>query len=91
MSSILFWNCRGVQKKGMRNYLCDLINQHNLGQVGLLETKVEDLLRSEVDRLVGRGWEFFYQPVVGKFGGILILCKSKDVLFKLIEGGRSGW
>ncbi|KAK8955910.1 hypothetical protein KSP40_PGU002245 [Platanthera guangdongensis] len=60
MSSILWWNCMGARKKGTRNYLRDLILQHRLGLVGLFETKVESLVRSEIDILAGRGWEFFH-------------------------------
>ncbi|KAK8959751.1 hypothetical protein KSP40_PGU019602 [Platanthera guangdongensis] len=48
---------RGVRKKGTRNYLRDLILQHKLGLLGLLETKIENLLRSKIDKLAGRGCE----------------------------------
>jgi hypothetical protein len=39
----LFWNCRGLGKKGLSTYLRSLITQHKLAFVGLMETMIEEI------------------------------------------------
>ncbi|XP_020699747.2 uncharacterized protein LOC110112014 [Dendrobium catenatum] len=86
MFNTICWNCQGARKKEVGNYLRHLIGAHDVSVVGLIETKMEVFSRTDVDRIVGRDWDFCYQPSVGKAGGILVLWKcsvgSFQVLFK---------
>ncbi|KAK8951856.1 hypothetical protein KSP39_PZI003968 [Platanthera zijinensis] len=85
MSSLLIWNCRGARKKETGNYLRSLIHTHDVGLVGLLETKVELLTRRDIDAIAGRNWEFFHQPAAGKSGGILILWRRDIINVTIVQ------
>ncbi|KAK8955953.1 hypothetical protein KSP40_PGU007747 [Platanthera guangdongensis] len=91
MSNILFWNYWGARKKGTCNYLRDLILQHKLGLVGLLDTKVVDILHAKVDRLAGRGWNFFHQPAAGKAGVFWCSGRLLKLGLRCWMRGRNGW
>ncbi|XP_020687614.2 uncharacterized protein LOC110103302 [Dendrobium catenatum] len=84
MFIILCWNCQGDRKKATGNYLRHLIGVQNVSFVGLVETKIESFSRTEIDRLVGRNWDFYFQPSVGRAGGILVLWKSTVGSFQVI-------
>ncbi|XP_028551144.1 uncharacterized protein LOC114579729, partial [Dendrobium catenatum] len=84
MSSTLFWNCRGARKKCTGNYLRHLVGDNDIHFIGLVETKVENLERSEVDRLIGTRWDFFHLPSVGKSGGILVLWRRDLATFQVL-------
>lgn len=84
MSPILFWNCRGARKKATGNYLRHLISDHDVQIIGLMETKVEELTRKEIDKIAGRSWDFFHQPASGKSGGILMLWRKYIVAVQII-------
>ncbi|KAI0497164.1 hypothetical protein KFK09_020386 [Dendrobium nobile] len=73
------WNCRGARKKNTGNFLRHLVACNEVGLVGLVETKVEEISRLEVDRLVGREWDFFHHPAVGRSGGLLLAWR-RDIL-----------
>ncbi|PKU77540.1 Putative ribonuclease H protein [Dendrobium catenatum] len=77
------WNCRGVRKKNTGHFLRHLIASNEVLLIGLVETKVETFDRADVDRLVGRGWEFFHHPAVGKSGGLLLLWRGELVKFSV--------
>ncbi|XP_028552873.1 uncharacterized protein LOC110098168 [Dendrobium catenatum] len=64
MTHIIMWNCRGARKKNTCNFLRHLVACNEVGLVGLVETKVENISRLEVDRLVGREWDFYHHPAV---------------------------
>ncbi|XP_020673553.2 uncharacterized protein LOC110093107 [Dendrobium catenatum] len=40
--------------------------------------------RRDIDRLIGRSWDFYYQPSVGRAGGILVMWKDSIGSFKTI-------
>ncbi|XP_028549031.1 uncharacterized protein LOC114579202 [Dendrobium catenatum] len=84
MFNTICWNCRGARKKEVGNYLRHLIGAHDVSVVGLVETKIEVFSRTDVDRIVGRDWDFCYQPSVGKACGILVLWKCSMGSFQVI-------
>ncbi|PKU61662.1 hypothetical protein MA16_Dca028344 [Dendrobium catenatum] len=83
MLNILCWNCRGARKKETGNFLRHLIGEHGVSFIGLLETKMETWMRRDVDRLVGRNWDFCFQPSHGRAGGILVLWKNMLGTFQI--------
>ncbi|KAK8934847.1 hypothetical protein KSP39_PZI014376 [Platanthera zijinensis] len=90
MSGLLMWNCRGAKKKAAGTYLRELVMQHNLSLIGLFETKTDNLTRRDVDRLVGRNWDFFHHPAVGTAGGIAVLWWTGVVDF-VVHEDNSQW
>ncbi|KAK8939158.1 hypothetical protein KSP39_PZI011122 [Platanthera zijinensis] len=85
MSGLLMWNCRGAKKKAAGTYLRELVMRHNLGLIGLFETKTDNLTRRDVDRLIGRNWDFFHHPAVGTAGGIAVFWRTGVVDFMVHE------
>ncbi|KAI0508066.1 hypothetical protein KFK09_014200 [Dendrobium nobile] len=81
MSSILFWNCRGARKKEAALYLKELIRDHDVCFVGLLETKLTHIGRKEVDYLIGNSWDYFQVPTVGLSSGMVVLWDTRCVSF----------
>ncbi|XP_020688348.1 uncharacterized protein LOC110103831 [Dendrobium catenatum] len=45
---------------------------------------METITRQDIDRLVGRHWDFCYQPSVGRAGGILVLWKGAIGAFQVL-------
>ncbi|XP_020700336.1 uncharacterized protein LOC110112450 [Dendrobium catenatum] len=75
---------KGARKKQTGNYLRSLIRNNEVVFVGLVETMVEDVNRSEVDRLIGNEWDFIHFPAVGLSGGLLALWRRDVTRFELI-------
>ncbi|XP_020700294.1 uncharacterized protein LOC110112417 [Dendrobium catenatum] len=88
MSTTLFWNCRGARKKAMGNYLRHLVGDNDVHFIGLVETKVETLGRTEVDKFIGVQWNFFHFPSCGKSGGILVLWRKDITSFDILEANE---
>ncbi|KAI0510916.1 hypothetical protein KFK09_011527 [Dendrobium nobile] len=76
---------RGAKKREASLYLKEVIKEHGVFFVGLMETKLSSINRKEIDYLIGSEWEFFHYPAVGIFGGILVLWNSKLVSFNVLE------
>lgn len=75
MSSIIFWNCRGVRKKQTGHFLHSLVGGNEVVFVGLIETMIEDISKEEVDVLAGNAWDFLHFPANDRSGGILALWR----------------
>ncbi|KAI0498728.1 hypothetical protein KFK09_019620 [Dendrobium nobile] len=85
MSSILFWNCRGARKKQTGHYLRSLVGSNEVIFVGLVETMIEDITRTEVDRLIGSNWDFTHFPAAGRSGGLLALWRRDTTRFVVVS------
>ncbi|XP_028556804.1 uncharacterized protein LOC114581224 [Dendrobium catenatum] len=85
MSSLLFWNCRGVRKKEAALYLKEVVRDQDIFFVGPMETNMTGIDRKDVDGLTGKDWQYFHFPVVGLSGGILVLWNKKVVTFVVKE------
>lgn len=81
MTSILFWNCYSAWKAKVGHFLRDYVLRFDISIIGLMETKVDQLSRVEIDRMVGRNWDFIHQPAEGKSGGIAVLWRRDVALF----------
>ncbi|KAK8940130.1 hypothetical protein KSP40_PGU010972 [Platanthera guangdongensis] len=88
MTSLILCNCRGARKKEIGHLLRDLILRWEISFAGLSETMVEDLSRSDVDRLAGRNWDFVHHPSAGRSGGFAVLWQSDVVQFVPISLSR---
>ncbi|KAI0508052.1 hypothetical protein KFK09_014186 [Dendrobium nobile] len=76
---------RGARKREASLYLKEVVKEHGVFFVGLMETKLSSIDRKEIDYLIGSEWEFFHYPSVGISGGILVLWNSKMVSFDVLE------
>ncbi|XP_020676098.1 uncharacterized protein LOC110095043 [Dendrobium catenatum] len=85
MSSLIFWNCRGVKKKETALYLKEVVRDNYVFYVGLAETKASKINKTDVCRIIGNSWDFFHQPAVGTAEGILIMWDSNLASFTAIE------
>lgn len=85
MPPIIFWNCRGARKRATSTYLRHLIGVHSPIFIALLETRVDNFTRKEIDILAGRGWDFFCKPSQGKSGGIITLWRREVTKFNIME------
>ncbi|KAI0493904.1 hypothetical protein KFK09_024031 [Dendrobium nobile] len=88
MSTLLFWNCRGARKREAALYLKEVVREHDVCFIGLLETKKTCIGRKEIDYLIGNDWEFFHIPAVGLSGGMLVLWDKRIVSF-VVKGTSS--
>ncbi|KAI0492204.1 hypothetical protein KFK09_026471 [Dendrobium nobile] len=88
MSSILFWNCRGARKREASLYLKEVVRDHKVVFIGIMETKLYNIDRYDVDCLIGSEWDIFHQPAVGLSGGILTLWNRNKVSF-IIQNSSS--
>ncbi|KAI0492143.1 hypothetical protein KFK09_026409 [Dendrobium nobile] len=76
---------KGAKKREASLYLKEVVKEHGVFFVGLMETKLSSINRKEVDYLIGSEWEFFHYSAVGISGGILVLWNSKLVSFNVLE------
>lgn len=69
----LFWNCRGIKKKGVSTFLKDLIIEKKFHFIGLQETMVAECSDSLLRKFDGnQDYLWMYNPSKGKSGGILV-------------------
>ncbi|XP_020702065.1 uncharacterized protein LOC110113730, partial [Dendrobium catenatum] len=68
MSSIGFWNCRGVRKKATSLYAKEFIRENDVFFLGLSETKLMLIDNKLVEEIFGDGWDFFFVPSDGLSG-----------------------
>ncbi|XP_020703267.1 uncharacterized protein LOC110114659 [Dendrobium catenatum] len=76
---------RGARKKEAALYLKKVVRDQNIFFIGLMETKMINIDRKDVDGLIGKDWDFFHFPADGLSGGILVLWNIKVVTFVVIE------
>ncbi|XP_020681534.1 uncharacterized protein LOC110098923 [Dendrobium catenatum] len=76
---------RGARKKEASLYLKDIVRDHSIYFIGLMETKLSSIKRKDVDYMIGKEWEYFYYPAVGTSGGILVLWNRNMVFFDVVE------
>ena len=68
----LFWNCRGIKKKGVSSFLRNLIMEHKFHILGLQETMqadIDDSILRQFDPSQAYLWKWV--PSKGKSGGLL--------------------
>ncbi|KAI0515950.1 hypothetical protein KFK09_008621 [Dendrobium nobile] len=85
MSSIGFWNCRGVRKKATSLYAKEFIRENDVFFLGLSETKLMLIDNKLVEEIFGDGWDFFFVPSDGLSGGILLIWRNDIAKFNIVE------
>ncbi|KAL0926223.1 hypothetical protein M5K25_002435 [Dendrobium thyrsiflorum] len=73
------------QKREASLYLREIVKDNNVFFIGLLETKLSNIDRREVNRIIGEDWNFFHHLGVGTLGGILVLWNRNEVSFEVLE------
>ncbi|XP_020690724.2 uncharacterized protein LOC110105527 [Dendrobium catenatum] len=68
---------KGARKKEAALYLKEVVRDHDIFFIGLMETKMTNISRKDVDGLIGKDWDYFHFPAVGLSGGILVLWNMK--------------
>ncbi|XP_020704540.1 uncharacterized protein LOC110115610 [Dendrobium catenatum] len=59
---------RGARKKEASLYLKEIVRDHEVSFVGLMETKLSSFNRSDADFFIGKDWDFFHYPANGLAG-----------------------
>ncbi|XP_020697053.1 uncharacterized protein LOC110110087 [Dendrobium catenatum] len=85
MTSLQFWNCRGTKKVEATLYLKEVIKDHRVFFVGLLETKISSLDNSQILKILGNNWSFFVVPAAKHSGGLMVLWRKDLADFSVIE------
>jgi exonuclease III len=68
----LFWNCRGIRKKGLASYLREMMGVNNFDFICIQETMVQDFTAPMIRRVdPNNGFLWDWSPSNGRFGGIL--------------------
>ncbi|KAI0519721.1 hypothetical protein KFK09_007180 [Dendrobium nobile] len=76
---------RGARKKEASLYLKEILRDHSIFFIGLMETKLASICRKHIDYLIGKDWEYFHHPAEGTSGGIMVLWKRNMVSFDIRE------
>ncbi|XP_020704822.1 uncharacterized protein LOC110115793 [Dendrobium catenatum] len=85
MTSLNFWNCRGANKKEASLYLKEIVKDNEGCFIGLVETKITNLDRTDVDKVIGKDWDFFHHPSEGNSGGIITLWNKNIISFEVLD------
>ncbi|KAI0492176.1 hypothetical protein KFK09_026442 [Dendrobium nobile] len=67
----------GARKREAALYLKEVVKDHDVFFIGLMETKMSIINRKDVDVLIGKEWDFYHFSTVGLSGGILVLWNTK--------------
>ncbi|KAI0513466.1 hypothetical protein KFK09_009488 [Dendrobium nobile] len=68
MNSIAFWNCRGAKKKEASLYLKEFVRDHGILFVGLVEPKICNFNKVDLERILGKDWDLYMVPSDGLSG-----------------------
>ncbi|XP_020701905.1 uncharacterized protein LOC110113605, partial [Dendrobium catenatum] len=85
MNSIAFWNCRGANKNEASLYLKEVIKDHGILFVGLVETKLNAFDKVSFHKIMGADWDFYLFPSDGLSGGIMVLWRSDLASFSVLK------
>jgi len=83
----LYWNSRGLSDLAKYRYISEAIRDHKLDFVAIMETRKQDMSRSNLNHLSG-GTDFFWHclPPRRRSGGILLGVNATVLdLFIVIE------
>ncbi|KAI0488426.1 hypothetical protein KFK09_028257 [Dendrobium nobile] len=88
---------RGARKKEASLYLKEIVRDHSIYFIGLMETKLANIDRKFIDYFMGKDWDYYHYPAMGTSGGIMVLWNKNMVSFdvrepssQLIEEKRGG-
>ncbi|KAI0488519.1 hypothetical protein KFK09_028353 [Dendrobium nobile] len=76
---------RGARKREASLYLREIVKDYKGFFVGLTETKLSSVDRSDVNQIIGSEWDYYLHPSSGNSGGILILWKKEFASFEMVD------
>ncbi|KAI0530932.1 hypothetical protein KFK09_000480 [Dendrobium nobile] len=76
---------QGARKKNASLYLKEIVKDHGVFFVGLIETKLSSIERREIDSMICLDWQYFQVPSEGLSGGILVLWKDNFASFNVLD------
>ncbi|XP_020701897.1 uncharacterized protein LOC110113597 [Dendrobium catenatum] len=85
MNLLVFWNCRGAKKVEAALHLKEVIKDHKVFFVGLMETKLNSLENSQILKFLGNNCESFLVPSEGLCGGLMVLWRKDLLSFTMVE------
>ncbi|KAL0923914.1 hypothetical protein M5K25_004701 [Dendrobium thyrsiflorum] len=74
----------GARKREASLYLKEVVRDSGAFFVGLVETKLANIDRSDVNRIIGSEWDFFQHPAMGISGDILVAWNRSLVSFDVV-------
>jgi hypothetical protein len=92
---LLFWNVRGLNWHAQHDVVTDYVSQEKIWRLCLQETKLAVIDDSIVAGLLGPSFTYFYLPVDGTRGGILLVwhtdrwCCSNVHFLPMLSRSRS--
>ncbi|XP_020689337.1 uncharacterized protein LOC110104524, partial [Dendrobium catenatum] len=75
----------GAKKVEAALYLKEVIKDHGVIFVGLLETRINNVENTQIMKLLGDNWKLFMVPAVGLSGGLLILWRCGLADFTVVR------
>ncbi|KAI0492189.1 hypothetical protein KFK09_026455 [Dendrobium nobile] len=85
MDSIAVYNCRGVKKKEASLYMKEFIKDYKVFFVGLVETKINSIDKTDFEKIIGPDWDLFILPSEGLSGCIKILWRTDIASFFVLN------
>ncbi|KAI0499523.1 hypothetical protein KFK09_017727 [Dendrobium nobile] len=76
---------KGAKKSEVSLYLKEIVRDYDVFYIRIVETKLNNVDRKDVDSLMGGSWDYFHFPVVGNSGGILVLWDRNVASFVVEE------
>lgn len=73
---MLVWNVRGLNMRARRNVVRESVSNHRIHVACLQETKLDVIPPSTVLELMGSGFDYYYLPLCGASGGVLIAWRT---------------
>lgn len=85
----IFWNSRGLSDLAKYRYISDAVRDSNLDFCAIMETRKQDMSKSNLARLSGSvEFVWHYLPPKGRSGGILLGVRAKVFDVSLIHEGE---
>ena len=85
MARVVSWNVRGMNYPNKQEDLKILLQQHNAGLVGFLETKVKEQHIAQVIKKVCPRWQWTHNATADEKGRIVVCWHPKEYMFKQLK------
>jgi hypothetical protein len=85
----IFWNSRGLANLAKYRYISDVVKEHNLDFIAVMETGKQDMSKTSLNRLSG-GADFIWHclPPKGRSGGILLGVNAMVLNLSIVVEGE---
>ncbi|KAI0515960.1 hypothetical protein KFK09_008631 [Dendrobium nobile] len=76
---------KGAKKLEVALYLKEMVKDHKVFFIGLLETKINSQDNCHLMKVLGNSWDSFVVPSVGLSGGLMVLWRNDLASFSIVE------